>query len=66
MATTGIVGNVKTHRNYKPKKTDDVVNNKLSETKKSQLASFEQGLKETILISNGEMKGTTLSELWDE
>lgn len=34
--------------------------------KQTQQASFKQGLTEAILISRGEIKGTPLSELWDE
>jgi hypothetical protein len=34
--------------------------------KKSQQASLKEGLTEAILISQGKMEGTPLSELWDE
>jgi hypothetical protein len=34
--------------------------------KRSQLASLKQGLTEAILISRGEMEGTSLSQLWNE
>lgn len=47
----------------KQKKTKKESN---AELKKIQLASLEQGITEALLISTGEMKGTPLSELWDE
>jgi hypothetical protein len=43
-----------------------VANISVASIKKTQKASFKQGLTEAILISRGEMKGNPLSELWDE
>lgn len=38
----------------------------VAKTKRAQLASLKQGLKEAILISRGEMEGTPIAQLWDE
>lgn len=34
--------------------------------KRSQQSSLKQGLTEAVLIRQGKMKGTPLSQLWDE
>jgi len=34
--------------------------------KRAQQESLKKGLTEAVLISRGELKGTPLSELWDE
>ena len=40
--------------------------NSTTTIKQTQLASLKQGLTEAILISRNDVKGTPLSELWDE
>ena len=38
----------------------------LAAIKRSQKASLKKGLTEAVLIGRGDIKGTPLSELWDE
>jgi hypothetical protein len=38
----------------------------LASVKRSQKSSLKKGLTEAILISRGDIKGTPLSQLWDE
>ncbi len=64
MATLSIRA-LQEHKKYvKPKRTN--LGASYSTLKKAQMAELKQGLTEAILISRGEMKGTPLSELWDE
>lgn len=51
-------------KHVKPKKTN--LNAAIVAYRKAQLTEFKQALTEAILIGRGDIKGTPLSELWNE